>query len=365
MPEDNSGRQWAYDTRTSYQKWLETEGIPVIQGYFIEDLKTMEVHPWPRQDAKGVHINLEGCGGSVDSYALEMAPGKATAPEKHMYEEIVYVLEGRGATTIWVDEQHKHTFEWGPGSLFSPPLNTWHQHFNGQGDKPARLWAVTSAPLVIDLYHNSEFVFNSDFVFRDRYDHESDYFSGQGKSLPGRVWESNLIPDVPNFQLTTWKERGAGGANAMFELSNNTMCAHVSQFPVGTYKKAHRHGPGAHVVLLRGIGYSLLWKAGDKDFIKVDWQEGSMFVPPDQYFHQHFNVGTEPARYLAIRWGSQKFRSAVDTDIERIDRGLGQGGSQIEYEEQDPRVQELFERETAKQGAKSLMDEFFTARAKG
>ena len=77
--------------------------------------------------------------------------------------------------------------------------------------------------------------------------------------------------------LYGWTERGAGGINAMLEMANNNMKNHISEFPVGTYKKAHRHGPGAHLVLLSGTaGYSLLWTKEDRsDMKKCDWQVGS------------------------------------------------------------------------------------------
>jgi len=365
MASDSETGQLGHDRRTTYEKWTAEEGLPVIQGFYVADLKKLELSPWKRRGGLGAYINLEGAGGTNDAYVAEILPGSSLKPEKYMFEELIYVLSGRGATTIWNEGGKKQTFEWQAGSLFSPPLNVWRQHFNGQGDQPARFLAVTTAPMVMDLYHSLEFVFNNPFVFRERYAGEDDYFSGNGKTFVGpvakNIWQSNFIPDVAAFRLTEWKERGAGGANVMFELADNSLAAHVSEFPVGTYKKAHRHGPGAHVVILGGEGYSLLWE-GEQPKTRVDWHAGSMFVPPDMWFHQHFNVGAAPARYLALRWGSQKFRmggvfkraSAPETAIStRI------GGNQIEYEDEDPEVRRIFEHELAARNVDSRMAQFF------
>ena len=58
-------------------------------------------------------------------------------------------------------------------------------------------------------------------------------FAAAGSNRP--VVEAGLIPDVRNFQLGEWKERGGGSLNMEFELANNTLTAHVSEVPVGTY----------------------------------------------------------------------------------------------------------------------------------
>ena len=350
----------------AYAEFLRTEGIPVVRGFAIQDLKTLELQPWARKGGRGVYVNLEGTGGTNDAYVCEIPPGGSLNPERHLFEEMIYVVDGNGTTSVWNDPERKHSFEWHTGSLFAIPLNAHFQHFNVSGRRPARFLAVTNAPVVINLFHNVRFVFDSDFVFDDRFAGEQQYFDGQGEIYQanwGRrnTLVSNFVPDTHTLQLYEWRARGAGGRNIMIELANNTMAAHISEFPVGTYKKAHRHGPGAHVIILSGKGYSLLWPQG-KEPTRVDWQPGSVVVPPNQWFHQHFNSGAEPARYLALRWGSQRYDTggaftSDEGDIGRsgADVSVKEGGWQIEYTDEEPSIHSTFEAELARAGAQCRM----------
>jgi len=145
--------------KTTYQLFLEKEGVPAVRGFHIENINRVDLYPWPRIGARGVYLNLDGSEGVNDCYIVEIAPGKSLIPQKHMFEQLIYVVGGHGATTVWQDGGKKQTFEWGEGALFSPPLNAWYQHFNGAGDQPVRLLAMTNAPTVLNLYHNIDFVF--------------------------------------------------------------------------------------------------------------------------------------------------------------------------------------------------------------
>jgi len=354
------------DGKSSYEKWVESEGIPIMKTFFVEDIRTVKLEPWERKGGAGAFLQMEGAGQVNNCYVCEIPPGKSLKPQRQLFEESIYVVSGQGATTVWNDENEKQTFEWQAGSLFSPPLNTWHQLFNGSGSEPARYLAVTTAPTMINLLHNLDFIFHNDFAFKDRFDGRDEYFSGKGTlyggeydgfRFAGNAWETNFVPDVRSFKLLEYNVRGAGGKNIKFELSENTTACHISEFPVGTYKKAHRHGPGAHVIILGGEGYSLIWPEGEP-IKRYDWREGSMVVPPDSWWHQHFNTGKNSARYLALRsFGSKKHRGAGKKYKGTVDRKLG--GDQIEYDDEDPIVRTMFEEALAKNGLESRMASFY------
>jgi len=291
-----------------YADWLAAEGVPVVEDFGI-DLLAIETKPWPRLGCDGSVAHLKGRGDFVAVFVVDMPPGAKAAPQRHLYEEVVYVLSGYGSTTIETDAG-KHSFEWGPKSLFALPLNARYQHFNGSGRERARLASTTNLPIMMNLFHNSDFIFNNTAVFGERLG-AAKHFSGEGDFVPVRpgrhMWETNFVPNLAEFRLQVWDQRGAGSSNMKFILADGTMHAHSSEMPVGTYKKAHRHGPDFHVYAVTGHGYSLLWYEGDADYRRVDWKHGVVFAPPDMMYHQHFNTRNTPVRYMATAIGNSRY----------------------------------------------------------
>jgi len=345
----------------AYEAWLKKEGVKVYEEFYFPSLAKIELGPWERKGGSGAVIHITNRHMPNDCHIIEIKPGGKSEPEHHMYEAMVYVVSGRGATTIWQDEKHKQTFEWQAGSLFAIPLNTRYQNFNGSGTEPVRYIAVTNAPPMMRLFKDDKFIFNTDYKFESRYSGEEDYFNGNGKLFKRRVWQSNFIANAPDMLLYSRDNRGAGGIHAALELANNNTKCHISEFPVGTYKKAHRHGPGAHLVLLSGSGgYSLVWTKEDRsDMIKCDWQLGSMVtVPNDNCFHQHFNTGINRARYLALRTGDMGINAPGMPRILATEVSVNEGGGQIEYEDEEREIHEIFEKDIKANGATCKMKAF-------
>ena len=84
-----------------------------------------------------------------------------------------------------------------------------------------------------------------------------------------------------------------------------------------------------------------------------------VIVPDDACFHQHFNSGPDRARYLALRPGGMmgggggQWGGAGGADV-----SVNEGGWQIEYEDEDKRIHEIFEDELANHGAPCRMKAF-------
>lgn len=352
-----------------YLNWAEGEGIPIHLD-FGHDLLALETGPWDRYEANGCFAHTHGRGDFMANYVLEVPPGGKTRPIKHLYEAFFYVLAGHGSTTVWTSGGEARTFEWGPKAVFAIPLNCEYQIFNGSGQDPARLSCTNDAPLTLNLYHNLDFVFDNPCTFPERLG-ESKHFDGEGDHVPVdrgadvaplNLWETNFIHDLTSFKLYEMDARGKGSLNISFVLADGTMHAHSSEIPMGRYKKAHRHAAGTHVHAVSGEGYTLLWYEGESEFKEIPWRHGIMYTPPFWMFHQHFNTCGQPARYLACSLGSRRY-PFISLRKKSAEGGgsvsIQQGGRQIEYLDQDPRVHRKWLEAIAKNGVQSQMGDIF------
>jgi oxalate decarboxylase/phosphoglucose isomerase-like protein (cupin superfamily) len=340
---------------------MESQGIPVYTGHYVEDMRTIALGHWPERECDAAFLRFVGQEGVSEARITEIAPGQTLPPLKFTLDEVVYVIEGRGLTTVWASEgAAPATFEWDKRSMFLLPRGSTHQFSNAQGDKPARLLQRNFLPLAMSLIPDAAFFFNSTAPGSGTLASDSANFYSEAKMFkttdsaghPWAEWHGNFFPDMLAWdRLNPYWGRGAGGSSVSIMYSGSELSARMSVFPVGTYKKAHRHGPGRVIVIPGGDGYSVMWEEG-KEPVIVPWHEGSVFSPPDRWFHQHFNLGGIPARYLRpISSG------ALPQFSGRSERVEDRAKDQIEYVDEDPWIRQHFEAELAKKGLKSLMPE--------
>ena len=144
-----------------------TENRPLYQG-LLEDAATAParnakrakvVHPedMPWEMAKqGLlkHLMNEAMNTrmeTVDAYMQIIPPGSKSGKHRHLAEECLYVLEGKGYdlhqdcdveitdTYHWKPQDEVKRYEWEAGDVIYIPPNTIHQHFNIDPDRPVRL----------------------------------------------------------------------------------------------------------------------------------------------------------------------------------------------------------------------------------
>ena len=93
---------------------------------------------------------------TVDAYMQIIPPGSRSGRHRHLAEECLYVLEGRGYdlhqdcdveitdTYHWKPQPDIKRYEWEAGDVVYIPPNTIHQHFNASASQPARLISATN-----------------------------------------------------------------------------------------------------------------------------------------------------------------------------------------------------------------------------
>ncbi len=354
-----------------YEEYVKGEGIPFhkeITG--VDDITKLPRRPWARTGGLGTFIELKSTYQSERGmFVCEIPGGKSLEVQHHLYEQFTLILEGRGATEIWQENGHKQMFEWGKGSLFAPPKNTYYQLHNG-GTEPVIYFTITTAPSVMNSLNEIEFVFNCKHDFLDCYNGQDEYFSQtQNRVRGGRynttTWYTNFISDVNREVVDDHEQKVAGGQLTGYRMAGRFPFGHISEWPVGRYHKAHYHRAGAVLVGLKGNGYVNLWpkeyglhpwQDGHADkVIQVQWGPNSIYSPPDGWFHQHMSTGKVPARHVACYGGMNPLATTWYPDGSRVMIPVREGGQLINYEDEDPEVLRYFAEANAKEGVECAM----------
>lgn len=364
------------DLRFGYDEFLQREGIPVHEGFGTGDVRDLARAPWKRLGGSGAYLRLHGHQGLAGAFVNALAPGERTVPERHVYEEVLYVIDGRGEVVLWQDgatERARVPVE--RGALLAPPLNALHRLEN-TGDGPLLLLGVTNAPPVFDLYRSDAFVFESPHRFADRWDGAADGFTpgpdpSDGAPLPygnaNDPFLTNFVPDVRALGpvMHRWNKKHADFAT--FRMAGNALCPHVSRWDAETYQTAHRHNAGATVMLLEGSGFFMMWprEAGPQPFragngdavVREPFVPGGVYSPPHGWYHLHFNTSDRPALYLAVTTQGRRDRlgfvhaPAHHPAVEARERD-GAHPLLIRREDEDPEIGRLFRRAVAERRAR-------------
>src|SRR5262249_14125182 len=134
--------------------------------------------------------------------------------------------------------------------------------------------------------------------------------------------------------------------------SNTSIGMHIMGVSPGTYVTAHRHQARAHVIVIAGEGYELLFMPNEEKRRKVPTVPYAVVAPRDNEYHQHFNTGKGEYRMLAFRGIGLRQGAGRPFDAARTaqDKDPYAVSFKIAYEKEDPAIREEYYRELEKKG---------------
>jgi mannose-6-phosphate isomerase-like protein (cupin superfamily) len=356
VQDTKTGIPW--DRRTPYEQWVEDElKLELHRGFAAGPLGRMPVGPWRERNLSATFFDFTGAESLAGMYVGEIAPGQSTTPAHQIYDEVIFIVAGHGSTTVQTPAR-TYSFEWGPQSLFAIPLNATYRLYNGSGREPARFISVNTLPVMMNLFRDKRFIFDTahDFKRIDDTADPTDAVLYKPDAAHDRtavdLYDTNFVPDVLAVPRVSFAERGHGNKTAYFELCNSALSCHMAEHPGLQFYNPHRHGPSGFVFTIKGKGYSLMWLEGG-EMERFDWPEDDIgvIVPPTMWWHGHW--GTDPlSLQLAVKLMSRKH--PVSHSYDGVHKHISKGGTILHYTDLDKglrdNVWKIFEQECRKNG---------------
>lgn len=265
-----------------YDNWARAQGVPIVTAPVV-DLAKVETAPWARFGVNGAICHVEGRCDFLTVFVLDIAAGRATKPMRHTYEDMIYVLDGRGETEVILCDGEIRRLAWAPGSLFSVPVNATCIH-RAPGQSAVRLASFNDMRYLMGLYRNEAFLFDNPAKFAKRQQ---------------RACDQRWIVDPAAEPVHEYNE----AARADITLADSVIGAQVIEVRAGESDLAHRQMQGRHLLCVEGEGYSLSFESADGSITHRPWKRGVVIGQASMNFHQNV-AGAHTARVVSLELGS-------------------------------------------------------------
>lgn len=265
-----------------YDNWAKAEGAPIVTAPVI-DLTQVETAPWARFGVDGAICHVEGRCDFLTVFVFDIPAGGATKPMRHAYEEMFYVVEGRGETEVILSDGEIRRIAWAPGAMFSAPINAACIH-RAPGASAARLASFNDIRYLMGLYRNEAFLFDNPAMFEKR----------QEKARAQR-WTADPATEPVHDSNET--------AGANITLADGAVGAQVIELRAREGDLARRQMQGRHLLCVDGEGFSLSFDSPEGAIARAAWKRGVVIGQSGMSFHQNF-AGPQKARVVSIELGS-------------------------------------------------------------
>lgn len=265
-----------------YANWAQAQGVPIVAAPAI-DLTRVKTAPWSRFGVDGAICHVDGRCDFLTVFLFDIPAGGAMKPARHTFEEMFYVVEGRGETEVILSDGEIRHLAWSPGSLFSAPVNATCIH-RAPGKSSVRLASFNDIRYLMGLYRNEAFLFDNPAKFEKRQ-----------QRARGERWIADPCEESVH-------DSGDAG-RADITLADGVIGAQMIELLANESDLARRQMQGRHLLCVEGEGFSLSFEAADGAISRTPWKRATVIGQAGMSFHQNV-AGAETCRLVGIELGS-------------------------------------------------------------
>lgn len=262
----------------------------------------------------------------LEVFVGKLDPNGKSKAQKHLYEKMIYVIEGRGHTLIWRDEKSDPVrLDWEAGDLFSTPVNFRHQHVNDSSSEEAALYHVTTKPL-IDIVLGEGFGQNvqyaDDSIWEEYYPIKEPVPTGNVTEAYVEMKGGFIVKNIDDMELPYNRPGHFGIAFLPFEgrnmAGNNLFELQIFDLEPPTESPYNSHPWEVVYYVLKGNGAGLFHMEGEPPEY-LTFEEGDVFFERSNKWHWHAPLKGSKYRIIQIK-ASAWFRDTTGAEPVYLDK---------------------------------------------